>query len=225
MRRTWAVILCVLLVALAIGFDPRTNKVSRAQTSGPTMLVPNLAIREVVGDLVTPIAMAFIGSNDFFLLEKNTGKVQHFVDGAFHHTPLDLAVNFASERGLLAIALHPGFPDDPGVYLYWTESTTDMDTNVLSETPLLGNRVDRFLWNGQVLTFDRNLLRLRAIQQDEGQPERGNHDDSESEGNPLSQSFEWRHAVLLEGMKPDLAACDPSDDGIEDTFVSDLLQM
>jgi glucose/arabinose dehydrogenase len=30
--------------------------------------------------------------------------------------------------------------------------------------PLLGNRVDRFVWNGTSLTFDRNLIRLRALQ-------------------------------------------------------------
>ena len=41
--------------------------------------------------------------------------------------------------------------------------------------PLLGNRVDRFVWNGSTLTFDRNLIRLRAFQADEGQPLRGNH--------------------------------------------------
>ena len=64
---------------------------------------------------------------------------------------LDLAVNISSERGLLGIALHPSFPTNPGVYLYWTESTTGADTNVLSQTPLLGNRVDRFVWNGSTL--------------------------------------------------------------------------
>jgi glucose/arabinose dehydrogenase len=48
---------------------------------------------------------------------------------------------------------------------------------VLSATPLLGNRVDRFTWDGSTLTFDRNIIRLRAIQQDATNPvERGNHD-------------------------------------------------
>ena len=56
--------------------------------------------------------------------------------------------------------------------MYWTESTTGADTNVLSETPLLGNRVDRYVWNGSTLTFDHNLIRLRAIQEDAGQPAR-----------------------------------------------------
>lgn len=96
--------------------------------------------------------------------------------GAVQSTVLDLAVNFASERGLLGIALHPNFPANPGVYLYWTESTTGDDTNVLANTPLLGNRVDRFIWDGSSLTFDHNLIHIRAIQQDAGQPERGNHD-------------------------------------------------
>ena len=79
---------------------------------------------------------------------------------------LDLAVNSSSERGLLGIALHPRFPRVPFVYLYNTESTTGADSNVLAEVPLLGNRVDRFVWNGSTLTFDRNIIRLRAFQND-----------------------------------------------------------
>ena len=63
-------------------------------------------------------------------------------------TALDLDVNSGSESGLLGIALHPNFAQNKFVYLYWTESTTEQDTTVLSETTLLGNRVDRFVWNG-----------------------------------------------------------------------------
>lgn len=101
--------------------------------------------------------------------------LQRIVEGDIQGTVLDLAVNFASERGLLGIALHPDFPNNPGVYLFWTESSTGDDTNVLSQTSLLGNRVDRFVWNGSNLSFDQNLIRLRAIQADADQPERGNH--------------------------------------------------
>ncbi|MEA2985709.1 MAG: hypothetical protein QOD94_1963, partial [Alphaproteobacteria bacterium] len=73
------------------------------------------------------------------------------------------------------IALHPSFPSNPSVYLYWTESTTGADSNVLTETPLLGNRVDRFEWNGSTLLFAQNIIRLRALQADAGQPPFGNH--------------------------------------------------
>jgi hypothetical protein len=51
------------------------------------------------------------------VLEKSTGKVQRVINGKVQATVLDLAVNFASERGLLGIALHPGFPRNPRVSL------------------------------------------------------------------------------------------------------------
>jgi hypothetical protein len=126
--------------------------------------------------------MAFIGRRDIFVLEKGSGKVQRVINGILQATPaLDLAVNSNSERGLLSIALHPRFPRNPRVYLYWTESTAmdaagaPIDTTDAASTPLLGNRVDSFLWNGTTLRFERNLIRLRAFQADAGQPLRGNH--------------------------------------------------
>jgi glucose/arabinose dehydrogenase len=135
-----------------------------AQNTSPTMLDPNLSVRAVVTGLNQPTTMAFIGENDLLVLEKSTGRVQRVVNGAVDSTVLDLAVNSGSERGLLGVALHPDFPSNPGVYLYWTESTTGSDTTVLANTPLLGNRVDRYTWNGSTLAFDRNLIMLRALQ-------------------------------------------------------------
>lgn len=144
----------------------------------PRVLAPNLDVRTVISGLITPLAMAFIADDDMLVLEKNTGRVLRVTKGMVKGTAIDLAVNNASERGLLGIALHPDFPSNPGVYLYWTESTSGSDSNILSETSLLGNRVDRFTWNANAgtLTMERNLIRLRAIQEDAGQPARGNHD-------------------------------------------------
>jgi glucose/arabinose dehydrogenase len=71
--------------------------------------------------------------------------------------------------------LHPRFAQNGFVYLFWTESSTGVDTANTDQIPLLGNRVDRYVWNGSTLAFDRNLIRLRALQQDAGQPSRGNH--------------------------------------------------
>jgi aldose sugar dehydrogenase len=167
----------ILLMTISLLVVTGSSDSVVAQATGPTMLNPLLGVRPVVVGLDTPTGMAFLGANDILVLEKNTGQVRRVTDGTIQNQPaLDLAVNFASERGLLGIALHPNFPTNPGVYLYWTESTTGADTNVFSQTPLLGNRVDRFVWNGSSLTFDENLIRIRAIQQDAGQPERGNHD-------------------------------------------------
>jgi len=119
--------------------------------------------------------MAFLAANDFFVLERATGRVRRVTNGVVAGTVLDLAVNNASERGLLGIALHPLFAANKFVYLFWTESTTGVDTSNIDEIPLLGNRVDRYVWNGATLVFDRNLIKLRALQQDSGQPARGNH--------------------------------------------------
>src|SRR6266508_1444965 len=90
-----------------------------AQT-GPAVVDPNLGVRTVVSGLVTPSTMAFVGHNDFLVLEKNTGRVKLVSNGVVQGVVLDLSVNFASERGLLGIALHPRFPANPGVYLFWT---------------------------------------------------------------------------------------------------------
>ena len=63
---------------------------------------------------------------------------------------------------------------------------TGEDTDDLLAVPLLGNRVDRFVWDGTSLSWDLNLVKLRSFQNDgapiprgqgdEGQPPRGNHD-------------------------------------------------
>jgi uncharacterized protein (TIGR03118 family) len=149
----------------------------------PTILDPNLGIRTVVslpqtGTLnANPTNMVFLGDNDFFVVEKTTGKVEHIINGVDVPTKFDmgagpinnLPVNFNSERGLLGITLSPNFATDHGVYLYWTENNSGPapDGNV-ANTPVLGNRVDRFVWNplNSTLTFDKNIIRLHSFQND-----------------------------------------------------------
>src|SRR6185436_9255466 len=108
--------------------------------AAPAMIDPNLVVSTVVSGLNQPTTMAFLGPNDLFVLEKASGKVLRVVNGAIQSTVLDLVVNSGSERGLLGIALHPNFPANPGVYLYWTQSSTNSDTDNLALVPLLGNR-------------------------------------------------------------------------------------
>jgi len=146
-----------------------------SEARAQSLVDPGLSVTTVVGGLSQPIAMAFVGPNDILVTEKASGQVKRVTSGVVAGVVLDLAVNSNSERGLLGIALHPRFPGTPYVYLYNTESTTGADTNVVANVPLLANRVDRFVWNGSTLTFDQNLIRLRALQADAGQPERANH--------------------------------------------------
>ncbi len=163
----------------------RTGSV-QAGVEGPRMR-RGLAVRTAVSGVVAPTSIAFPAQNEMFVLEKNTGRVQHVVDGVIRSTPLDLAVNHAFERGLLGIALDPQFAANGFVYLYWTcrapvpsdpffpsvvegpdPPELGGDTSNVLAVPLLGNRVDRFVWNGTNLTFDRNLIKLRAFQNDGG---------------------------------------------------------
>jgi aldose sugar dehydrogenase len=161
--------------------DASDNSVSvqttvNSPSNGPSMVDPNLFVKTVVSGLSQPTSMAFINNNDFLIFEKNTGKVQRVINGVIQSTPpLDLAVNSASERGGLGIALHPNFAFNGYVYLYWTESSTGSDSSNIAEVQTLGNRVDRYIWNGSTLTFDRNLIKLRAYQADTNQQLRGNH--------------------------------------------------
>jgi len=158
-----------------------TNNASSATTlvqpaaALPVMLDPNLSVSTVIAGFNQPTSLTFIGPNDFFVTEKTTGKVQRVVNGSLQSTVLDLPVNSVSERGLLGIALHPQFSQNGFVYLYWTESTSGVDSANTDDVPLLGNRVDRYIWNGTTLTFDRNLIKLRSLQQDAGQTSRANH--------------------------------------------------
>jgi aldose sugar dehydrogenase len=141
-----------------------------ADTAPLEILDPNLQVTTVAlssGTITQPIGIVFLSQNDFLVLEKASGQVKRVISGVVQPTPvLDLAVNSNSERGLLSLVLHPNFPATPFMYVRWTQSSTAADSNVNTAVPLLGNRVDRFLWNGSTLTLDSNIIMLRALQTD-----------------------------------------------------------
>jgi aldose sugar dehydrogenase len=146
----------------------------------PKVFDPNLDVMTVVAGLTVPTGMAFLPNDeadlDFLVLERRSGRVRHVVRDKLGKISdlgtgmLDLNVNSAGTRGLLSIALHPDFADNKLVYLFWTESNApDMDFSGPGSQPkvqLLGNRVDRFVWNdvSSTLTLERNIIMLRAFQ-------------------------------------------------------------
>lgn len=191
--------------------DPSNNTATAVTTvvppaSGPSLTDPHLALRAVVSGLTDPTGLAFLGPNDMLVTEKSTGRVQRVVNGVIQGPVLTLPVNFNSERGLLSIALHPHFANNGFVYLYWTcrgpaagsECEDGPPSNDLARVPLLGNRVDRFVWNGATLTFDRSLIQLRAFQADADQTGifnqslRGNHN-----GGKLSFGSDGKLYILI----------------------------
>lgn len=173
---------CTAAAAAAAGTAAHADSIPAA------VLDPNLQVTTVLAGLNQPMGVIFLSQNDWLVIEKATGQVRRVINGVIQPTPaLDLAVNSASERGLLSLVLHPNFPATPDVFIRWTESSTGADTTVTANVPLLGNRIDRYVWNpaSGTLTFAQNLINLRARQTDNvpvpGHPgsananENGNH--------------------------------------------------
>ena len=168
-----------------------------AQTPPPTpsLVDPDLTVRTAVTGLSQPVNLAFIGRNDMLVLEK-----AHRARAARRQRRPALAPS----------STWPSTPPRSGdcsaspctrasskngyVYLFWSESSTGTDTTDLASVPLLGNRVDRFVWNGSTLTHDRNLIRLRAFQADAGQPLRGNHNGGVIVFGPATATTSRHHA-------------------------------
>lgn len=78
-------------------------------------------VQDLIADQLNPVAMTLDHHGRIWLAEKD-GKVRIVNEaGQLLPTPfIDLAVDDYNERGLLGIALHPDFDEQPYVYLYYT---------------------------------------------------------------------------------------------------------
>ena len=170
----------------SLGSAPVAPGTSAPQAGGPFMTDDSLRVEVAARGLIEPTAVAFLAADDFFVTEKSTGEVHRVAAGEVGEPVVDLAVNFFDERGLLSIALHPEFAENGYVYLYWTasgegngdEGLLGTDTDDEFTLPDLGNRVDRFAWDGEALTWDMNIVELRSntLDTDTSGRIRGNHD-------------------------------------------------
>jgi len=132
-----------------------------------TVIDPTLTVTPYSTGFSLPTQLRFLGQDDFFVTEKNTGIVQHVVNGV--KTPaLDLAVANDSERGLLGITLSPNFATNNFVYAYYS-STTGGDGGAWRD-----NRLSRFVWNGTTLGSE-TVLQTFGTSTD-GQAIGANHD-------------------------------------------------
>lgn len=126
-------------------------------SGGPTFIDPNLKAQTVFSGLHVPTSMAFLGPNDFLVVEKKTGDVIRIINGKMQETPL-LHVNVAAqvERGLLGIAVQKSTSNQVPTYvfLYYTEAGND--------GAVIGNRVYRYELsnNNQQLVNPKLLLNL-----------------------------------------------------------------
>lgn len=196
----------------------------------PALEDNDLELELVIGDLDLPTAMAFIGPNDFFVLEKNDGQVYRVLNGA-KTIALDLHVNYCEERGLLGIAVHPDFAtaNPKYVYLYYTESAVADDQEGCAATVV--NNLDRFEWNGMNLVNRANLAEFPSfVTYHNGGPlgfgmdgklygvTGDNEEDGPAQNNELSSTFDDTGVIFRlndDGTSPTDGPFDDDDDGLD----------
>src|SRR3989449_2433420 len=104
-----------------------------------------------------PIALAFSSDGRIFFAERLTGSIRIIQGGILLATPFYTIPNTATagERGLLGLALDPGFPATPWVYAYQTYN------DVLNGT--VYNRIVRILASGNTGTSLQVILAMPAL--------------------------------------------------------------
>jgi glucose/arabinose dehydrogenase len=113
-RRLPALVVPALVLALVVVAPP-----AEAQDPSFTPVVTDLGF-------ATNVAVAPDGR--MFVAEKDRGEILDVVDGRVRDEPFAvLPVTGGGETGLLGLALHPDFPDEPWLYAYFSDSTDGMN--------------------------------------------------------------------------------------------------
>jgi aldose sugar dehydrogenase len=124
----------------------------------PVVNDASLLVEEVLHGLEHPTSMAFVGSDDILVLEKDKGAVRRIIDGQLLDKPiLDVNVATENERGMLGIAIeNPNNDLDgaPYVFLFYTEAKGEDGGDPL------GNRLYRYEFENGSLVNPRLLLDL-----------------------------------------------------------------
>jgi aldose sugar dehydrogenase len=129
--------------------------------SKPSVEDPNLEIELVAGGLELPTTMAFLGPDDFIVLEKDKGTVLRVTNGIISNKSL-LDVNVANsvERGMLGVAVSKN-ASKTFVFLYYTEiNGNDFDDRKGLQPE--ANRIYRYELVGNELVNPILLLDLPA---------------------------------------------------------------
>jgi len=118
---------------------------------------PAVQLGAVQTGMAWPIALAFASDGRIFFAERNTGNIRIIEGGALLPTPFYTLTNTATagERGLLGLALDPGFPSTPYVYAYQKYNDAANGT--------IYNRIVRLSANGNVGTFDSVILTMPPL--------------------------------------------------------------
>jgi glucose/arabinose dehydrogenase len=130
--------------------------------SNPRVFDSGLKVEKVAEGLDLPTTMAFLGANDFLVLEKDKGTVVRVNNGIISGEPL-LDVNVANsvERGMCGIAVSKS-GSTTYVFLYFTEIDDNDGDDRKGKLPE-GNRLYRYELVNDKLVNPKLLLDLPAV--------------------------------------------------------------
>lgn len=104
--------------------EPDTSQTS-GQTPSPTPVPASgrIVAEKVVEGLAKPVAFTFDGQGRIWTGEKDTGRILVIEPSSQEHLFFTVSsIAAEAEQGLIGIALAPGYPDDPFVYVYATRT-------------------------------------------------------------------------------------------------------
>ena len=108
-----------------------------------------LDAEEIVPNAASASAIAVSDDGLVFYAERKTGQIRVYGGGTLQNTAFaTVPVNFAGERGLLDIALHPNFANNRRVYALYSRSDTGLATD--EPSAIVDTRVVFFTANGSV---------------------------------------------------------------------------
>ena len=122
-------------------------------------------IEKVFSASFKPSTMAFVGRDDFLILDRDEGKVFRVINGKMLHEPvIDVNVATVGYRGMLGIAVSTDTNTHTIVFLYYTEARKDReDENLSDPVEPIGNRVYRYDLVDNKLVNPKLLLNLPAM--------------------------------------------------------------
>jgi glucose/arabinose dehydrogenase len=129
----------------------------------PIVRDTNLEIEVVAEGLRFPTTMAFLGPNDFLVLEKEKGTVQRIVNGKILSEPLlDVNVATSQERCMCGVAVSKHIPGHIYVFLYYTEAESADAEDITEGKDPIGNRLYRYELVNNKLVNAKLILDLPA---------------------------------------------------------------
>lgn len=110
MRRALPAVVLAWAVACAAGPGPGSAR-------GP-------GLEPVATDLAFPTNLAFLPDGTIVYGEKDTGRIRLLTPDGIDRVAARLPVLGGAERGLLGLAVHPRFPEEPWLYVYYSDART-----------------------------------------------------------------------------------------------------